>query len=90
MLISEGDSVRSNDEIPMIYMDKVNGKIGFSTSQSTVKVCYMFARVYYKLVSVICAYVNDNLFLRRAFGCYIDLRLEFVFFAEDSLVDFFV
>jgi len=32
MLISEGDSVRSNDETPMIYMDKVNGKIGFSTS----------------------------------------------------------
>jgi len=49
----------------------------------------MFARVHYKLVGVICAYVNDNLFLRRAFGCYIDPRLEFVFFAEDSLVDFF-
>ena len=73
----------------MIYTDKVNGEIGFSTSQSTVEVCYMFARVYHKLVGVICAYENDNLFLRWAFGYYINLRSEFVCFAEDGLVDFF-
>jgi len=85
----EHDSVRSNDEILMIHMDKVNREVGFSTFQSMVEVCYIFVRVCHKLIGVVCAHGNDNLFLRRAFGHHIDPRLGFVFFAEDSLVDFF-
>jgi len=83
------NSVRSNNETLIIHMDKVNEEVGFSTSQSMVEVCYMFARVCYKLVGIVCAHGNDNLFPRRVFGCYIDYRMGFIFFAKDSLVDFF-
>jgi len=83
------DSVRSNNETLMIHMDKVNGEVRFSTSQSTVEVCYMFVRVHHKLIGIVYTYRNDNLFPRWAFGHHIDPRLGFVCFAEDSLVDFF-
>ena len=66
----------------MIHADKVNGEVRFSTSQSMVE-------VHYKLVSVVHTHGNDNLFPRWAFGCHIDPRLEFVYFAKDGLIDFF-
>ena len=73
----------------MIHTDKVNRRIRFSTSQSIVEVCYIFARVFHKLVGVVHAHGNNNLFLRGAFGHHIDPRLVFVIFAEDGLIDFF-
>jgi len=71
----------------MIHVDKE--EIGFSASQSMVEVYYIFTKVCYELVGIVCAHGNDNLFLRRAFSHHIDPRLEFVFIIEDSLVDFF-
>ena len=73
----------------MIHMDKINGEIRFSASQSIVEVHHMFTRVHYEFVSIVCAHRNDNLFPRRAFSCHIDLRLGFVFIVENSLVNFF-
>ena len=83
------DSVRSNDETPMIYISKVNGEVRFSASQSMVEVRYMFVRVHYELVGIVCAHRNDNSFPRRVFSCHIDPRSGFVFIVKDSLVDFF-
>ena len=83
------DSVRSNNETLMIHMDKVNGEVGFSVSQSMVKVHYIFARVCHELVGIVHAHRNDNLFPRRAFSHHINPRLGFVFIVEDSLVNFF-
>ena len=73
----------------MIHMDKINEEIRFSSSQSTVEVHYMFARVHYEFVGIVCTHRNDNLFPRRAFSHYIDPRLGFVFIVKNSLVDFF-
>jgi len=46
----------------MIYMNEVNREIRFGISERSVEVRDMFARGKHKLVSVICAHRNNDLF----------------------------
>ena len=57
------DFVGSNNEIPIIYMNKINSKVRFNASESLVEISNVFTRRNHELISVAVVHKYNDLFL---------------------------